>query len=185
MTAEGFSFFPGSEEPSKVPLKLPDNRACFPYPGGLCSLVLQRRMGLRTLWSVQDLLPQDPQLGVVGDVRGESWVKPRSTELVISTSLSRGLGRGSAGRKGPEDLVPVEVEEGFLCGSDRMFKTQLHESQTARKSGWGLGFLSVSSRKERGRGKGCSSLGLPPGLPETIGASAGTPSCIRDGWQRE
>ena len=79
----------------------------------------------------------------------------------------------------------MEVEEGFPCGSDRMFKTQLHESQTARKSGWGLGFLSVSSRKERGRGKGCSSLGLPPGLPGTRGVLEGTPSCIRDGWQRE
>lgn len=138
-------------------------------------------MGLRTLWSVQDLLQQDSQLGAVGDVRRESWVKPGSAELVISTSLSRGLGQESPGRKRPENLLPVEAEGGFPCGSDRMFKNQLHGSQIARKGGWGLGFLSVSSHKDRGRGKGRSSLGLPPWTPRDSRSIGGDPILC---WRR-
>ena len=111
---------------------------------------------------------------------GESWVKPGSAELVISTSLSRGLGQESPGRKRPENLLPVEAEGGFPCGSDRMFKNQLHGSQIARKLGWGLGFLRTEAE-----GRVAAHWACPPGLPGAVRASAGTTSCVGGGWQCE
>lgn len=50
------------------------------------------------------------QLGAVGGVRGEHWMKPGSTELVTSPSLFRRVEQGSPGRKRPGNLVPVEVQ---------------------------------------------------------------------------
>lgn len=91
-----------------------------------------------------------------------------------------GWGRSLLEKKRPENLLPVEAEGAFPCGSDRVFKNQLHGSQIARKLGWGLGFLRTEAE-----GRVAAHWACPPGLPGAVGALAGTPSCVGGGWQCE